>query len=224
MNADEIIKGNLFAYCSNNSILFCDPNGKDTKVFFDNGIPITTPVLSGNSFGTHHKAAKIPRQYMVSALIQMTHDPQLRGKAWNYGHTMVYGSADCNGVLRATMKSFFTLSAYNCILGKETTIKRIIPRIQISEPIPISDKEAIPACCVVISQDYSHMGITIGPYQQSKNAIVESAIRFGEVRVSENWELGADSREFYYYCFINIVDYDTEIIHTGPRYFTLEDD
>ena len=31
-------------------------------------------------------------------------------------------------------------------------------------------------------------------------------------------------RERKYYCQVNIIDYDTEIMHTGPRYLTIEDD
>ena len=224
MNADVLIKGNLFVYCNNNPVIFSDSNGKDIEFLLDNGLPITQPVLSDNNFGTHSSTEKIPRQYAVSALIQMTNDPNLEHAAWIYGHTMTYGIADCNGIVRSIIKSFYTLSAYNSILGKETTVSGIVPRIQISEPIPITDKDTIPACSIVISKDYSHMGMTIGPYQDSNNAIVESAIRFGKVRVSQDWKIGDRSREFYYYCLVSVIDYNTEITHTGPRYLTVEDD
>lgn len=90
--------------------------------------------------------------------------------------------------------------------------------------MPITDKDAIPACSIVISKDYSHMGMTIGPYLHSNNAIVESAIRFGQVQVSQFWEAGEGERKFYYYCLVSIIDYDTKIMHTGPRYLTIEDD
>ena len=225
INADSIIQGNLFSYCNNCVVISYDPDGEDAKIFFDNGMPITTPVLFNNDFGTHSQTEKMSTQYVVSALIQMTADPHLKNnKAWIYGHTMIYGIADCNGILRSTVKGFYTQSAYSKILGTATTINLIIPKIQVSEPMPITDKDAIPACSIVISKDYSHMGMTIGPYLHSNNAIVESAIRFGQVQVSQFWEVGEGERKFYYYCLVSIIDYDTKIMHTGPRYLTIEDD
>ena len=225
VNADSIIESNVFCYCKNCIVISCDPDGKDTKIFFDNGLPITKPVLFNNNFGTHSQTEKMPRQYVVSSLIQMTGDPHLKNKrAWTYGNTMIYGTADCNGILRSTAKGFYTQSAYDNILGTATTISLIIPQIQVSEPIPITDKDAIPACSIVISKDYSHMAMTIGSYESSSNAIVESAKRFGEVRVTKFWKVGEGKTEFYYYCLVNIIDYETEIMHTGPRYLTVEDD
>ena len=56
------------------------------------------------------------------------------------------------------------------------------------------------------------------------NAIVESAVRYGEVRVSQQWAVGEGKREFFYYCQVSIIDYNTDIKHTGPMYFTMEDD
>lgn len=225
INADTLIKGNMFAYCENNPIISFDPLGENTQIFVDLGYPITETVLEkGDKFGSHNETEMIDRQFVVSALLQMSKDPKSGNKAWKYGHTMLYGMADCNGIFRSIVKAFYTQTAYHKILGTETTVSGIIPRIQVSPPIPITDKDAIPACSIVISKDYNHMGMTIGTYQNSKNAIVESAIRFGGVHVSTNWKVGSGSREFYYYCQVNIIDYNTPIKHTGPRYLTFEDD
>ncbi|MDD2649454.1 MAG: hypothetical protein PHI27_12295 [Eubacteriales bacterium] len=155
----------------------------------------------------------------------MTADSNLKGGgAWVYGPQMEYGTADCNGIIRSTLKSFYSRTAYLSILGKATTVALVVNALQTSEPMVIKDKESIPAGCIVISKDFSHMGITIGPYRHSTNAIIESAIRFNGVVVSQDWSIGEEPDEFYYYCYIDVVDYDTEIMHTGPVYFTIEDD
>lgn len=100
LNADSLTKGNLFRYCLNAPINSLDDSGKDTKFFFSYGYPITDSVLKANEFGEHTIDEKIPMQYLISALIQMTNDPNICGKAWKYNKTLYYGEADCNGIVR----------------------------------------------------------------------------------------------------------------------------
>lgn len=120
-------------------------------------------------------------------------------------------------------KTFYTQNAYNS-LGLGYTVESVVGALQISDPIPITDKDAIPPCSIVISKDFSHMGVTIGPYERSTNAVVESAVRYGGVHISQYWTVGDGTRDFFYYCQVTIFDYESEIRHTGPRYLTVEDD
>jgi len=223
LNADSLTKGNLFRYCLNAPINSLDDSGKDTKFFFSYGYPITDSVLKANEFGEHTIDEKIPMQYLISALIQMTNDPNIGGKAWKYNKTLYYGEADCNGIVRMIHKTFYSCSAYSSLqLG--TLVESVVAALQLSEPIPIEDPEKVPVGCILISKDYSHMAVVIGPYQDSKNAIVESAVRYGKVRVSQDWTVGEGSRQFYYYCYMKTVDYNTSYSHTGAIYHTLEED
>ena len=223
INADCIINTNLFSYCENNVVQCFDDNGTDTQFFLDYGYPITTPVLKRNEFGSHSIDEKIPQQYMISALIQMANDSNLNNRAWIYHHTLDYGQADCNSVVRMVCKSYYTRAAYFQLeLG--SLVDTVVGALKTSEPIPITDPNAIPPCSIVISEDYSHMGVTIGPYRSSTNAVVESAVRFGGVNVTERWKVGKGSREFFYYCQLSVVDYNSGFSHTGSRYLTVEDE
>lgn len=193
-----------YFYCLSSPILHFDENGNETSI-----IPLWPDwdiIITQNAFGCHNIEDKIPLSYLISAAIQLSHDPLRDQKPWGYSRNWGYGRLDCNTLLRAICKSYYNSTAYSS-LNLGTKVSTVVKALKDGEKKPIQGKSDVSAGYMLISKSMEHMALSIGQYGYVEYSIIESAARFHGVHRTDDWEIGTGERQFYYYCPIKIVDY-----------------
>ena len=101
INADVLMKGNLFAYCKDKPIIGFDPDGKESTDIYERFIGNPGDSMQ-HVLNKNFKDGRMPMAHFLNLLGQMIEEK------WQYSHDTAYGYVDCVGVYRYTMYWFFS--------------------------------------------------------------------------------------------------------------------
>ncbi|MBQ2700487.1 MAG: hypothetical protein IJF65_04935, partial [Clostridia bacterium] len=179
------------------------PNGKDMYLGYVFPLTATT---SENRYGGAEADEKMPLWYFMGAVHQAT-DGQ-----WKYNKSMGYNQADCIGVLRLCAQQFYKnkdAMEVNMSGTVSNIVKYCVGDMNVIDP---NNMDAIPVGAVLFRESKSgHMGYYLGEFNGIKHCIAETNSEGGAMHYDslENRYRKNRDKGFYYWAFVDCVDYST---------------
>ena len=208
INADALVKGNLFNYCSGNPVAYADHPGHAKTLTYYNITPFTA-----NDWGEH--TTKLPASVLISNLSYMVDEGD-----WQYQYgKMQYNEdgtklIDCIGIVCLSAKFWMTEATYRRALNvKQGTNLALGSNISNGlKPINQESINDIVPGAILYTLDKGHVGIYVGQFYDSdgqyyKNAVIQSQSNKGKGAGKVIVQDLQDSN-FVYYGYLDYILYD----------------